>query len=276
VAASASATFYVVVPAFANKAIKVEVLTPNGAYHKSSSSATLAGNDMGLLAIATSSSTLDANRGVTQGHEWVKIGGIKWATCNIGANSPEEVGYFFSWGNTTGYNLTRITGETPTGLTSGFNSADYTGSASTLATNLPANTTYDAARRHWGSSWRIPTSAEMTDLSSRCSKSMVTTNPYGIQLTSTSDPNLKLFFPSGRAYRNGGINPASLTGGGGNTDYNGDYWSSTYSSSENAWCLGFCIHTVSCSQGTGNHIHFDVLSGGKRFNGRNIRPVCGL
>lgn len=29
--------------------------------------------------------------------------GTKWATYNIGASSPEEYGYYFAWGETTGY-----------------------------------------------------------------------------------------------------------------------------------------------------------------------------
>ena len=26
--------------------------------------------------------------------------GVKWATCNVGANKPEEYGYYFAWGET--------------------------------------------------------------------------------------------------------------------------------------------------------------------------------
>lgn len=36
-------------------------------------------------------------------HEYVDLGlpsGTLWATCNIGANSPEEKGYYISWGET--------------------------------------------------------------------------------------------------------------------------------------------------------------------------------
>ena len=34
-------------------------------------------------------------------HEWVDLGlpsGTLWATCNVGANSPEEYGDYFAWG----------------------------------------------------------------------------------------------------------------------------------------------------------------------------------
>ena len=38
------------------------------------------------------------------GHEYVDLGlpsGIKWATCNVGANSPEDYGDYFAWGETS-------------------------------------------------------------------------------------------------------------------------------------------------------------------------------
>ena len=37
------------------------------------------------------------------GHEWVDLGlpsGTIWATCNVGASSPEEYGDYFAWGET--------------------------------------------------------------------------------------------------------------------------------------------------------------------------------
>ena len=42
-------------------------------------------------------------------YEWVDLGlpsGTKWATCNVGATSPEESGLFFQWGDTKGYKVT--------------------------------------------------------------------------------------------------------------------------------------------------------------------------
>ena len=40
------------------------------------------------------------------GHEFVDLGlpsGTKWATMNVGANSPTEYGKYFAWGETEGY-----------------------------------------------------------------------------------------------------------------------------------------------------------------------------
>ena len=35
------------------------------------------------------------------GHEYVDLGlSVKWATCNVGAESPEDYGDYFAWGET--------------------------------------------------------------------------------------------------------------------------------------------------------------------------------
>jgi len=59
-------------------------------------------------------------------HEWVDLGlpsGTLWATCNVGANSPEEYGDYFAWGETepkknTDGTLTNGAGTQRTGLRS--------------------------------------------------------------------------------------------------------------------------------------------------------------
>ncbi|MCI7430492.1 MAG: hypothetical protein MSS84_06410, partial [Bacteroidales bacterium] len=38
------------------------------------------------------------------GHDYVDLGlpsGTKWATCNVGASTPEEYGNYYAWGETT-------------------------------------------------------------------------------------------------------------------------------------------------------------------------------
>ena len=38
---------------------------------------------------------------IINGHKAVDIGlSVKWATCNIGANRPEEYGGYYAWGET--------------------------------------------------------------------------------------------------------------------------------------------------------------------------------
>ena len=37
------------------------------------------------------------------GHDYVEIGGLKWATMNVGATGVTDYGLYFQWGDTQGY-----------------------------------------------------------------------------------------------------------------------------------------------------------------------------
>ena len=37
------------------------------------------------------------------GHDYVEIGGLKWATMNVGATNITDYGLYFQWGDTQGY-----------------------------------------------------------------------------------------------------------------------------------------------------------------------------
>lgn len=39
--------------------------------------------------------------GIENGDAWINLGlpsGIKWATCNVGADNPEDYGNYYAWG----------------------------------------------------------------------------------------------------------------------------------------------------------------------------------
>lgn len=87
--------------------------------------------------------------------------GLKWADRNVGAETPQDNGLYFSWGNvdghavdengntTDGYSFDSDTYETPLG-------GQYTGST--------LDTEHDAATVNMGSEWRMPTNAETLEL----------------------------------------------------------------------------------------------------------------
>ena len=57
-----------------------------------------------LYAFITFFTMAQAQGNMINGHEYVDLGlpsGTLWATCNVGANSPEEYGNHFAWGETT-------------------------------------------------------------------------------------------------------------------------------------------------------------------------------
>ena len=102
--------------------------------------------------------------GVTA-HDYVLIAGTKWATRNIGATEDtgtESYGTYFAWGDVTGQEASPKTGTSPiaNAFTNGFSSGTYSYSDNPL--QLPLEK--DAAYKKWGSSWRMPTSAEFLAL----------------------------------------------------------------------------------------------------------------
>ena len=96
-------------------------------------------------------------------HEYVDLGlKVKWATCNVGAEKPEDYGDYFAWGETapksdyswSTYKFTTDGGKTFT---------KYTGSDKTVL-----DAADDAATANWGSAWRMPTFEEVLDLRDNC------------------------------------------------------------------------------------------------------------
>ena len=151
------------------------------------------------------------------GHEYVDLGlpsGLKWATHNVGASTPEGYGEYFAWGETSV--KTEYTEDNST--TFGVDMSDISG-----------NATYDAARANWGSTWRIPTKTEMEELVNNCTWTWTTKN--GVNGMSVVGINgNSIFLPAGTGF----FFESSLEEVGG-----GFYWTSTPDgeSNEHASCL---------------------------------------
>ena len=98
------------------------------------------------------------------GYEYVDLGlpsGLKWATCNVGATSPEDYGDYFAWGETSPKAEYTIENS----ITYGEQMSDISGNAQ-----------YDAATANWGGSWRMPTEAEQRELLINCTMEWTTQN----------------------------------------------------------------------------------------------------
>ena len=95
-----------------------------------------------------------ATTGVINGHEYVDLGlSVKWATMNVGATSPGGYGNYFAWGKV--HPKSEYTEE---------NNLTY----EKYMENISGNSQYDAARYHWGGSWRLPTKKELEELKEKC------------------------------------------------------------------------------------------------------------
>ena len=115
-------------------------------------------------------------------------GGPYWATKNIGAEKPEDSGYYFWWGDTVGYKWENEQWVASDGSVSGFsfegnNALTYCKDLATLqsegwiASGLVLAPEHDAAHVQWGGNWRMPTSKELDGLcDSNCDWNWTTKN----------------------------------------------------------------------------------------------------
>ena len=195
--------------------------------------------------------------------------GPYWATTNIGAEEPEDYGYYFWWGDTVGYkrengkwvasdgsslNFSFGSGNTPT-----YGKYDDTlQSEGWITADGVLALEHDAAHIHWGGNWRMPTDAEFSALINNCTTTWTTRNGvYGLLVTGKGAyVDRSIFLPAaGHAYDSYLLDPGSY----------GSYWSSSPSSdySSNAWSLYFYSSYF-------NRSYYD------RFRGQSVRPVRGF
>lgn len=180
------------------------------------------------------------------GHDYVDLGlpsGLKWATCNVGAKSPEDYGDYFAWGEITSkeeYNYS--------------NSSTY----GVEMNDISGNETYDAATANWGGTWRMPTCIEIKELIDNCTWTGTIQN--GVNGGTFTGPNGKqIFLP--------------FAGSRGHTLLHGDgewghYWSSTpYDDEEDDDLIDSRAYTIACTE--------DFVLGFNKYrnDGLPVRPV---
>jgi len=181
-------------------------------------------------------------------HEYVDLGlpsGLLWATCNVGADAPEEYGDYFAWGETQ----PKDTYEWSTyQYYDGSHLTKYTGSDG-LTTLMPED---DAATANWGNSWRMPTKEEWQELYNNTTVTWTQQNGVYGRLFTAANGN-SLFLPAAGCRYGSGLDYAGS---------GGDYWSSSLGTSnpDVAWSLIF--DSGYCGVNYGN-----------RYLGRSVRPV---
>ena len=127
--------------------------------------------------------------GMINGHQYVDLGlssGLKWATCNVGADNPEEYGNYYAWGETE----TKAEYTQDNSVTFGQQLNDISGNAQ-----------YDAAAANWGGSWRMPTRDEIRELIYNCSWTPETQN--GVDGFKVTGSNGNYIFIPASGYRDG-------------------------------------------------------------------------
>lgn len=128
---------------------------------------------------------------------------VKWATCNVGANSPEEYGGYYAWGEVEEKEVyswgNYKWGELQSGeeYVTKYNTQSKFGTVDNKTTLDPED---DVAHVRWGGSWRMPTKDEIEELVKKCIWEWTTKN--GIKGYLFTGPNgNKIFLPAaGRRY----------------------------------------------------------------------------
>ena len=198
--------------------------------------------------------------GYINGHGYVDLGlpsGTKWATCNIGANSPEQYGDYFAWGETRGYNSGKTNFSWKTykwcnGSPTSLVKYNYRSGSGIVELNLED----DVAYVNYGSGWCMPSPDQFEELinSFYTTTTWTTLNGvYGRKITSKKNGNT-LFLPAA-----GSRSDSSLNGDGSR----GCYWLRTLYSASPYYASLFTFSS--------DNIGVDYNN---RYDGRSIRPVC--
>jgi uncharacterized protein (TIGR02145 family) len=218
----------------------------------------------------------------TPTHDFVEIGGIKWATMNVGANSITDTGLYFQWGDTQGYTADQVgdgeglkyfdwedykyaeldpSGSNGSGSGSGSGGGTY---KMTKYNETDGKTVLeasdDAVTAAWGGGWRMPTKEDFAALSAAVNTEWVTnyqgSGVNGRLMTDKTDSSKVLFFPAAGYCGNGSVYYVGSIG---------FYWSSSVGSSnvQNAYGLYFDSSLV----------YWQDLS--SRYYGLAVRGVLG-
>ena len=192
------------------------------------------------------------------GHAYVDLGlSVKWATCNVGATTPEGYGNYYAWGETTPQ------------TTYDWSTYKYCNGEWNRMTKYCIDSEYgrvdnkttlelsdDAAHVNWGGSWRMPTLAEQEELmdTNNCTWTWTTQNGVeGYKVRSRKNGN-SIFLPAA-GYRYN----SDFYGAG----YDGGYWSSSLYTIDNA-----CAYYLSVDS-SGEAWNYNL----GRCRGRSVRPV---
>ena len=182
---------------------------------------------------STASSTINIG-----GHYAVDLGlSVKWATCNVGATSPEKCGNYFPWGETT--------------IKRNYTEANCKTYDKSIG-DIGGDSRYDAATSNWGSGWRLPTEEEFEELINGCTWTWTKLNGVnGYEVKSKKNGN-SIFLPAAGCY----VDDTSYSPG----SY-GFYWSSTPDDTYGAYSLYF---------NSGDH----DTGWCRRYGGLSVRPVA--
>lgn len=194
-------------------------------------------------------------------HAYVDLGlpsGTLWATCNVGADAPEEYGDYFAWGevepkdvydwstyqwcNGGGYSMTKY-------CTDG----NY-GNEGFVDNKIELDPEDDAATANWGPDWSTPTEEQVQELIANCTTEWATINGVNGRLFTSNINGASLFLPAAGVRIDDGLNIVGVFG---------YYWSNALNANTPYYGYFFYINNSSTIGWFGSF----------RFYGMSVRPV---
>ena len=193
------------------------------------------------------------------GHEYIDLGlSVKWATCNVGAETPEQEGSYYAWGevNTKAFynwNTYKWCYGTSDSFTK-YSDSSFGNSMKDDKKSLELLD--DAAHMTWNGAWRIPTYEEWKELLENCIwEFRKFKNKKGYIITSRINGN-SIFLPAAGGMEDNEVEAVGISG---------FYWCNSI--------IGGALHSYYASI---LHFNFDkvVMDYSSRECGLSIRPVC--
>lgn len=129
--------------------------------------------------VETTYELIYSNDNTYQEPEAIDLGlSVLWASCNVGANRPEEFGDYFAWGEIT--------------PKSEYTDYNYVGE---YRGDIAGNPEHDAATANWGKEWRMPSREEQIELIDNCIWQWTTVNDVNGMLVTGPNGN-SIFLPA--------------------------------------------------------------------------------
>ena len=144
------------------------------------------------------------------GFEYVDLGlpsKTMWATCNVGADKPEEEGLLFQFGRVDGYKYGDKNNKFRTNAQNkqdtGNEYIPLTSSGNTYDKGTTLNLEDDAAHANMGGAWKMPTKDELEELVNNTTQEVETINGVKGMLFISNINGHQLFIPFAGYWYNG-------------------------------------------------------------------------
>lgn len=200
--------------------------------------------------------TISNPTGYENGHGYVDLGlSVKWATCNVGANSPSDYGNYYAWGETsTKSNYERSTYKWCSDSEDIMTKYSTKSSGSTIDNKTTLDLSDDAAHVNLGGYWRMPTKSEQDELRERCNWKWTTLNGVKGYFVTSKSNGKTIFLPAaGQRLKEVSYDVGSY----------GFYMSSSLHIDNSEWDFFLRFYSESVTSGYGY-----------RGFGKSVRAVC--